>query len=595
MAIERSRPVNEDDSSDKDRTSKKKRRAEALGGFAVVPEKIRDRPEKPADPIDIWEKLKITKRRAGVSEPAKPLTELLGGIGATQAAETKEAGADAAEAPMETLSPTEKKVVEREIVAIRRTAAAEQPPAEPEDSEEMANPLSPGRAVEIFHDKILHESLTADQAFAETAHSLQSDVTEESAPVANTEILWPITPGVAGEVFHIPHGEDTPPAASASSHHAERPARDTASHHQRHTPFVPYAKAAGPRGTGYYSLDKLSRKGGGPGKEYIPLRDELRLETIPGAVVGYLLGRRRGRVNAEKKLLPVKKKLEKQVEEVQEDIAAKELQIQKMAREAREHEKREHGPNLQAQRRREEQLRKQPEETRPAAQSSVEASRSVAPEANQLHGKKPPSEKIGHVLVAANIAPESPRQAAQLEQHKESKKAIPKTLGAHEKRAATMSRNELLRLSEEITVDNTTLRHIYDTHLVSESGLRRIVHEHMRGGDIKKMLQREILEHEAIFERDPYLRQHPDSLEEERPDAEQRGGSATDDIGVSRGDTQADQDNRAKASASAESSGITDRERAGGQSGQHKLLDTAFIGIIVTLLILIALLVMNRG
>lgn len=192
--------------------------------------------------------------------------------------------------------------------------------------------------------------------------------------------------------------------------------------------------------------------------------------------------------------------------------------------------------------------------------------RSVAPEANQLHGKDVPPERIGRVLISGEAKPEN-------------------STG----NVATMSRSELLNLSRKITVDNTTLRHIYDTHLIGENGLRRMVQEHMRGGNLHETLHNEILEHETDFERDPQLRHQ-----------------------LLRRDQQPESVNLKDLLAKA---GIIDTEEAGRQAinsnrpvypehlekhllqqaRQRKLLDFAFIGIILILLILVILLAMSRG
>jgi Skp family chaperone for outer membrane proteins len=72
-----------------------------------------------------------------------------------------------------------------------------------------------------------------------------------------------------------------------------------------------------------------------------------------------------------------------------------------------------------------------------------------------------------------------------------------------------MNRQELLRLSEKIVIDGSTLRQVYETHLVGEQGLRRVITEHLRGGDVKKALRREIVERDIKFERDPMMRDRP--------------------------------------------------------------------------------------
>jgi len=109
--------------------------------------------------------------------------------------------------------------------------------------------------------------------------------------------------------------------------------------------------------------------------------------------------------------------------------------------------------------------------------------RRQAAEAQQLHGEKQP-EHIGHVLMTAEAEPGSGEQ----------------------KHLATINRPELLELSDTIEVDGTTLRQIYETHLIGERGLRRLIAEYLHGGDLKKALRQEIIEREIDFERDPGLR-----------------------------------------------------------------------------------------
>jgi hypothetical protein len=74
------------------------------------------------------------------------------------------------------------------------------------------------------------------------------------------------------------------------------------------------------------------------------------------------------------------------------------------------------------------------------------------------------------------------------------------------KRIDTLNRAELMDLAATITIDGNNLRHIYETHLIGERGLRRLVAEHIRGGDLPKALRHEVLEHEMDFERDPVMR-----------------------------------------------------------------------------------------
>jgi hypothetical protein len=197
--------------------------------------------------------------------------------------------------------------------------------------------------------------------------------------------------------------------------------------------------------------------------------------------------------------------------------------------------------------------------------------RSVAPEANQLHGKKLPPERIGQVLVAADMNKDGPK----------------KKLSGN---IATMNRSELLGLSEEIAVDNTTLRHIYDTHLIGENGLRRLVYEHMRGDNLQEALRHEILEHETDFERDPRLRHHLLRRDE------QPAGISLQDLLAKAGIVETEDSGRQTLKTvkrPAANEGL--EHHLLQQARQRKLLDFAFIGIILILLILVILLALTRA
>jgi hypothetical protein len=193
--------------------------------------------------------------------------------------------------------------------------------------------------------------------------------------------------------------------------------------------------------------------------------------------------------------------------------------------------------------------------------------RAVAPEANQLHGKELPPERIGQVLISGEAKPEN-----------------------HTGNVATMSRSELLDLSREITVDNTTLRHIYDTHLIGENGLRRMVQEHMRGGNLQEILHDEILEHETDFERDPQLR-HQLLRRDQQPESVN-----LKDLLAKAGIVETEGAGRQAADYSKRPVTPEHLERhLLQQAQQRKLLDFAFIAIILILLILVILLAMSRG
>jgi hypothetical protein len=210
--------------------------------------------------------------------------------------------------------------------------------------------------------------------------------------------------------------------------------------------------------------------------------------ALLGGIIGYLVGRRRGRIRTEKKLLPIQKKLKNEVVDLQWQLQAKEMKIRKAVREKNyalgHHEA-------------------EPEQASNENKNVLKPQRNLGPEASQIHGKKVTQEHIGHTVVTAEtrVAETIELKAPNLEAKKV--EAEPPKI---QKNIETLNRIELLKLSEKIIVDGTSLREIYETHLVSEKGLRRLVTEHLKGGNIKKALRREIIEREIDFERDPAMR-----------------------------------------------------------------------------------------
>jgi hypothetical protein len=283
--------------------------------------------------------------------------------------------------------------------------------------------------------------------------------------------------------------------------------------------------------------------------------------ALIGGIVGYLIGRRRGRIKTEKRLLPIQKKLRKEVTNLQWQLQAKETKIRQVAAE----QTRAHGALVAERIRRAAEQRQadrsnavQPskQRTKLSGQGQLEAptlassserqdnraaklaesavselsgaaalavlsseGRRPAPEAGQLHAGQPAPEQIGHMLLAAEATP-----AKSAEQQQKSASEFTRPAGrtaekgtkaieqpavvklAVGKHVETLNRAELLSMSERIVVDGSSLRQIYESHLISERGLRRLVAEHLGGGDLKKALRQEVVEREIDFERDPAMR-----------------------------------------------------------------------------------------
>lgn len=72
-----------------------------------------------------------------------------------------------------------------------------------------------------------------------------------------------------------------------------------------------------------------------------------------------------------------------------------------------------------------------------------------------------------------------------------------------------MPRAEVVKAADEIVVGAATMRQVFETNLISERGLRRIVAEYRRGGDVRAILAEELMIKEMGYERDPRVRDRP--------------------------------------------------------------------------------------
>jgi hypothetical protein len=556
--------TSEDDNSDKKSLGKKKKNASVLGTFALEPK--RDKPKRPEAAEDIWQKLTLTKRKGGVSTESVPLAEInsAGVRSAPEASETK--------APLETLSPAEEQLVEREIVTTRQKTKTEQSVEHEESGDSEA-----ASAIELFRDKIVTGGQDAEQAFAATLESLgmEADAMISQPAVPNPEVSNKSNFSSEPLMMAEQHEPALDTLTQEQPFHERSPAVAQEVHEIDED--VDPRLAAGGGGAGSPpSPPSLSRSFSSPGgdhhfapsaatvpskveKEYVPYYNsgDVMSAALLGGLIGYLIGRRRGRIKTERKLRPIQRKLEKQVKQLQENITIKEYYIRKVAH----------------QRAREQQ---QMHKLETADQNN--AKRIEALEASQLHSKQLPPERIGRVLMTAE------EKTTTGNNHIE-KAPRPALISKHDKKVETMSRAELLDLSENVAVENTNLRRVYETHLVSEQGLRRLVGEYASGGDVQKALRQELMEHEIDFERDPMLRDRTKSSTESvqgqtltslLQKADILGSAQTkDELAVLKA-RQAHHENQRQ-----------------DQQGRRRLMDVSMVAAITVLFVLVVMLLMR--
>jgi hypothetical protein len=207
---------------------------------------------------------------------------------------------------------------------------------------------------------------------------------------------------------------------------------------------------------------------------------------LVGGIVGYLIGRRRGRIKTEKRMNVIVKKLEKQVEAKQQEIDYRVAEVERKAREA-----------FRA----------------TAAASAVERVPAPVNEAiaARVPETTPRSEKLQNSLPsskperAANALASKPERFAPLPKAERVSSVAPE----RQPKNVELKDEDIMRISETVRVGATSLRNVYEAKLITKSGLKRLVAEHLEGRDIRRGLAREFLAKELSYERDPKLRDIP--------------------------------------------------------------------------------------
>lgn len=255
---------------------------------------------------------------------------------------------------------------------------------------------------------------------------------------------------------------------------------------------------------------------------------------VRNPVLNYFTRRRSTNGNPEWGTASVRTKLEKQVQDVRESVSVKERHIRKVA--AEQYERR--------------------------ARSTVETS------------SNEPSSRIEQYPSGANAANN------------------PETTPTHQpetilpvpeyKSVQTMTHQELLKVSEKIVVEGASLRSVYESKRITEKGLRRLVGEYFRGGNMPKRLAKEILEHERGFERDPQLREH-------------FAGQGIDGSGASglAADSQATTGDHAFSGLTAKQSKAR-LSLAKAVTSPQKVAMTAWVTLILLLAVVAAILILTR-
>ena len=533
---------------DKDKNKKDSKKSKAIGSLAFEYEASADPASDSAD------------------KPKRSLFDMLSTPQDEEASSNKIISdeTETHDQPGETVDATETQSGSPELTDSDRQAAAQQIAearlaeisSEPIDDETMSEVA----AVQEFYEQIIENEATPEDAAAEVMDTLATDVSVEDRLEESEDLESPtaVTPPPQPSPRVGPQSQAPPRAPVPTAADRQRPPVSVM------TPDRPPA-----------ADQQLSSS-----TEHVPYVDRSRAfsDAMVGGLVGYFIGRRRGRIKTERKLIPVQKKLEREITSLTHTIANQEFTIREAAR----------------QRVREQPHKSQPAEVviplraargveLPKRESRESVSSTLRPSLGRQreHVSVAPPEHIGKVIVAAEAA--MVRESGK--KNEASKITDERTA---QKRVETLSRNDLLTMSEKINVEGSTLRQVYETHLISERGLRRLVAEYLRGGDVVRAFKRELIERQMDFERDPKLR---DAI---RKNIRGGGGKSTtlqkllaqagvitDDETLGTGAKYKTNEKRAA-------------QRAAKRQNKQKIMDASLVTIIAVLLAIIIVLAIKK-
>lgn len=404
------------------------------------------------------------------------LQKLMGEAKPEQVEQSETAGDEDEEVddtPLDSLSAEEVAAVAETYVENRSEQLAHEVIATEQTAEEAAETQADQAFLEALQRRLTEqgEDVDVDEAIEAAFENVASDITTETEHDEAANELEPRAPEASDPQEFNPD-QPIPLAGSGASQPPLPPRRGAG-------PAMPFGGGAGTAGRGtpntapkqYDDADvqRFERSAMGRG-------------LLVGGVIGYLIGRRRGRIKTEKRLKTVQTKLEKQVTDVQQKLEQKEIAIRKLARE--------HIAAMPA----------------AAERPATIVSRSAAPRTIERPSNRGASGETAQPRTSPDIA----------------KEAID-----------TLSKEELLAYSAQIKVGETSLRRVYEAQLIDEKGLRRLIREYQAGHDLRRALAREFMMKELKFERDPSLRDLLPPEAQPRNQAESR--SSTDNGGVEGG------------------------------------------------------------
>lgn len=187
-------------------------------------------------------------------------------------------------------------------------------------------------------------------------------------------------------------------------------------------------------------------------------------DLLVGGIVGYLIGRRRGRIKTENRLIPIKKSLEKKVKNLDEKISIREAKIrtlvaEKVAREG-EDAKRVIENKIEA------KVRAKQMQTTGKVEVQVGSDENYSKEyasSNTIEKRQRQPERLASLILSRGKIVET-----RVETRKSPKELV-----------RTMPEVQVLRLAEKIVVDGQNAKKLFEQGRIGKTDLREVVEASM--------------------------------------------------------------------------------------------------------------------
>jgi hypothetical protein len=512
-----------------------------LGGKTLETGNKNEAAHKIAD-SSLWEKLIPKSGEKKAEQPPTKDTERLDG--------KPEIAELPAEAAVERLNSDE----QREVVRDRATERRSEIQAEATEDKDPAEVAADAASLK-FYEQLAENRDSVPEIMTE----LPTDVAEEleDEPDEALEVAEPAHAPEVAETIDQSESAELAPEAPAELEHDQAinlnqekpkdeeptptPASSQPAAGGAGTPNQPPTPPSPPTGPANPNFNPFTAGGGGANPDTAPAttiennyyEDNGGAYMLAGGILGYMLGRRRGRIKTEKKLKAVSRNLERQIKQTHERIDRQELTIREQARERFN-------------------------QTRGTETTTARSEQRVRPEV----AERQKAEKL--IATPAEIT----------------------AVGVTAEQVQKMEHHELLAAVEKIDIDGTNLRQIFEAKQITEPGLRRLTQEYLRGGDVRHALQYERQVKEMQYERDPQMRDRLAAsyaeIDAARPQSAQEALSAL----LAQDAAPSPQVVRAAQQAAAD-------EAKAAQKPHNQVLISAWVALIVVLVIIIAVLAMH--